>query len=119
MSPAVFTVLVFGGRDFSDERLMDETLDRLHARRPFGLLIHGGAPGADRLSGAWAKKRGIPVRVFEADWGKFGKSAGPRRNQQMLDEGLPDLAVAFPGGRGTADMKAKVTRKGISLEEAR
>jgi hypothetical protein len=45
MSPAVFTVLVFGGRDFSDERLMDETLDRLHARRPFGLLIHGGAPG--------------------------------------------------------------------------
>jgi hypothetical protein len=37
----------------------------------------------------------------------------------MLDEGLPDLAVAFPGGRGTADMKAKVTRKGVSLEEAR
>jgi hypothetical protein len=34
----------------------------------------------------------------------FGRSGGPKRNQQMLEEGKPDLVLAFPGGRGTADM---------------
>jgi len=41
---------------------------------------------------------------FPADWGKYSKSAGYIRNKQMLAEGKPDLVVAFPGGKGTANM---------------
>lgn len=110
-------MLVFGGRDFEDASLAFETLDRVHAVRPIGLLVHGGASGADSLGGEWAERHGVPVRVFKADWKAFGKGAGPKRNQQMLDEAKPDKAVAFPGGKGTADMKTRATRAGIPVEE--
>ena len=47
-----------------------------------------------------------------ADWTKHGKAAGPIRNQKMLDE-CPDLVVAFPGGKGTADMVRRAMKAGI------
>lgn len=96
-------VLVTGGRDFSDLALLTGALDHLHAQHPFTVLIHGDASGADRLSGEWAESRGIQVEARPADWKKHGRAAGPIRNSQMLDE-RPDIVVAFPGGKGTADM---------------
>lgn len=78
------------------------------------LVVHGGARGADTLAGKWAEGRGIPVRVYPADWNRYGKGAGPKRNQQMLDEADPDVVIAFfdlpfAVSKGTADM---VTRAG-------
>ena len=55
----------------------------------------------------------IPQTVFMAQWDMYGKSAGFRRNQQMIDEGL-NLAVAFPGGTGTRDMTNRVKLARIS-----
>jgi hypothetical protein len=48
-----------------------------------------------------------------ADWEKLGRSAGPIRNQAMLDEGRPDLVVAFPGHHGTADMVRRARAAGV------
>src|SRR5262245_59385557 len=96
-------VLVTGGRSFSDQELLVAVLDRLDAARGFTVLIHGDASGADHLAGEWAKSRSIEVLARPADWKKYGRAAGPIRNSQMLDE-KPDLVVAFPGGKGTADM---------------
>lgn len=99
------TVLVCGGRDFADRDGVFRTLDTINAAaNQITLLVHGGAPGADTLAGEWAKDRGIPCRVYPADWKSHGKAAGPKRNQQMLDEAQPQMVLAFPGGRGTADM---------------
>lgn len=105
----IMRVLVTGGRDFTDKTLLFETLDRLHAVHSFSLLIHGDASGADRLGGEWAIERGLAVQAHPADWKKLGRSAGPIRNREMLKEN-PQLVVAFPGGKGTADM-VKVARK--------
>lgn len=61
-------------------------------------LIHGDAKGADRLSEIALKgyfHGGFEVLRFPADWDKHGKAAGPIRNKQMLDEGKPDLVIAF------------------------
>ena len=96
-------VLITGGRDFADRQLLFETLDRLHAARGFTLVIHGAAKGADSLADEWAKERGIEVQARPADWKKHGRAAGPIRNQEMLKEN-PQLVVAFPGGKGTANM---------------
>jgi hypothetical protein len=52
----------------------------------------------------WAEGIGVRCDVYEADWISLGRKAGPIRNQRMLEEGKPDLVMAFPGGRGTADM---------------
>jgi hypothetical protein len=81
------------------------TLGVLHRTRGITLLIAGGARGADRLAEEWAKAQAIPCDL-SASWDGLGRKAGPIRNQRMLDEGRLDLVVAFPGGRGTADMLA-------------
>ncbi len=103
-----------GGRHFNDEAAVLDALDRLHAGCPITLIIQGGAPGADRLARKWAMVRGVDIRTFSADWDKLGAAAGPVRNQKMLVEGRPDLVVAFPGGKGTADMVRRSERAGIS-----
>lgn len=93
-------VLVCGGRVYKNKMRVFVELNNL---RP-SVLIHGGASGADSLAGEWAEGQGVEVLVFNADWNKHGKAAGPIRNRQMLDDGKPDLVLAFPGGKGTANM---------------
>lgn len=98
-------VLVCGGRDFNDTLRVWSVLD--HYQREaggFAVLIHGAARGADTLAGEWAAARNVPVLAFPADWNAHGRSAGHIRNAQMIGEGKPSLVIAFPGGRGTADM---------------
>jgi hypothetical protein len=113
MSQAPIKLLVCGGRDFNDRALLDRTLDELHQRTPVSLLIHGGARGADAMAGDWAIAKGIETAVYRPDWRRFGPRAGPLRNHCMLDEGKPDLVVAFPGGRGTADMIQRARDSGV------
>lgn len=97
-------VLVCGGRDFADRRSLYQVLDAAHSANPIETIIAGGARGTDTLAVDWARGEGVPRLVFEADWIGLGRRAGPVRNQQMLDEGKPHMVIAFPGGKGTADM---------------
>lgn len=110
-------VLVCGGRDFSDCQMVWDTLDDLARAEVIDCLIEGDARGADRIAGAWARRRGVDLRVYAADWRKHGRAAGPIRNQQMLDEGKPDLVIAFPGGIGTADMVRRARASGVRVNE--
>lgn len=112
-------VIVCGGRDFYDYELMCSILDRVHSERPIKHLWHGNAAGADTLAGIWAHRggdKGISVHPTPAQWKKHGKRAGPIRNQQMLGNGI-DLVIAFPGGRGTADMVARARSAGVEVME--
>ena len=99
-------VLVCGGRNYDDSRQVERVLMALQATSGIGMIIEGGAMGADALAALWAAEHEITLRCFPAEWGKYGRGAGPIRNQQMIDEGRPELVVAFPGGRGTANMVA-------------
>lgn len=110
-------VLVCGGRDFSDCKLVFDTLDQLAKSEVVDCIIEGDARGADRIAGAWAKRRRVDLRLFPADWTKYGKAAGPIRNQKMLDTGRPDLCIAFPGGSGTADMVRRARAAGVNVIE--
>lgn len=111
-------VLVCGGRAFDDWHLLNTTLqEQVNPWEGEKIIIEGGAIGADFLSRAWAKYMHIPFEEYKADWKKDGKSAGAIRNQRMLDEGKPDLVIAFPGGKGTADMVSRATKAGISVRE--
>ena len=89
----------------------------LHQERGVTLIISGGARGGDTMAEWWAKTEGVPCDVYQADWTGLGRKAGPIRNQRMLDEGKPDLLVAFPGGRGTADMVRRGREAGIEVIE--
>lgn len=114
-------LLVCGGRSFSDRAAlagwMNEVIGRLD--REAITIVHGGAPGADSLAGAIARAAGVREWVFPADWAKHGKAAGPIRNQQMLDEADPDIVLAAPGGRGTADMVRRAAAAKIPVIDRR
>lgn len=122
-------VLICGGRDFTGKKnyiLLAQFMDRLCYDRgwitpphesgvwlPLVHVIAGGAKGADTAAIDWATWNWISFKEYPADWDKYGKSAGYIRNKQMLDEGKPDLVVAFPGGKGTAMMVDIAKKAGV------
>jgi len=111
----VVRLLVCGGRDYNDEREAFRVLDAIMLEQPVTMVVQGGARGADLLGRTWAERRLIPFSEYPADWNRHGKGAGPRRNQQMLDDGKPDLVVAFYGGVGTADMVRRAIDAGVPV----
>lgn len=104
-------VLVCGGRNYNDFSAVDRVLSHLNPT----CIVQGGANGADKLALMWARRNGVSFQTFEAEWDKYGPSAGPRRNQQMLENSKPDLVVSFPGGRGTEDMVGRAKRAGVKV----
>lgn len=119
-------VLVCGGRDFTDYLTVYRELNRLAADSLTRLeIIEGGQRtknehgqiigGADYWAHVWAIARGFKCRTFKADWNKYGKAAGPIRNKQMIEEGKPQRVIAFPGGKGTANMISQAEAHGISV----
>lgn len=111
------TILVCGSRNFRNKEVIFDALNSLDRKYGLTTLIHGGASGADTLAGMWAKEWGVTVHVHPADWAKHGNAAGPIRNRDMLERGKPDLVVAFPGGKGTADMVRQARASGIEVFE--
>lgn len=109
-------ILVCGGRDYASTATINAELDALHGEHGITCLIHGTARGADALADAWARRRGIPVTAFPAEWSKHGKAAGFRRNETMLRDGKPELVIAFPGGKGTAHMVRLATAAGVPMK---
>lgn len=112
-------VLVCGGRDYDDADYLNRTLDAAHAKEPISIIIHGAYRGADTLARKWANSRGVPHLPFVAPWKILGKAAGPFRNQMMIDQGKPDIVVAFPGNEGTADMIDKAYKAKIRVVDLR
>lgn len=105
--------LVCGGRDFADRVPLEYEL----YKRPVGAIVHGGARGADRMAGDWARENGIPEIRVDANWTFHKKAAGPIRNGWMLEFVRVDVVLAFPGGSGTANMVAKAREAGIPVKE--
>lgn len=101
-------ILVCGSTYFTDYEKFHDELMKILVDRGFNdvTIISGMAKGADTLAVQFADQYGLPCLKFPADWSRYGKGAGPVRNQQMLDEGSPDLIVAFPiqSSKGTRDM---------------
>lgn len=109
-------VLVCGGRHYSDYAEVDGVLNAVDAVESIDLVLQGGAAGADNVAALWAVMRGVHVATVEALWSLHGPAAGPMRNAKMLLL-RPDVVVAFPGGRGTADMVRKARAAGVRVVE--
>jgi hypothetical protein len=108
-------VIVCGSHRFGERAVVWAHLDRLHAKRRVSLVIQGGAKFIDQFAKDWAKARGVPCDEYQADWNKYGRKAGPIRNQRMIDEGSPNGVVAFPGNSGTADMIRRAELAGLTV----
>ncbi len=125
--PRLVPLVIFGSRGL----LID--IDRIHEEvdamlAEFNIVpsevVSGCAPGIDRCGEAWATAVHLPIKRFPAEWAKYGKSAGPRRNEQMIV--YAGAALGFwdgssRGTAGTADMvdRARARRKPVRVVEIR
>ena len=111
-------VLICGGREYNDSQRLATVMKEIkpYLDQSF-CIIQGGARGADRLANMWAFYEGCAVIEMRANWDFYDKAAGHIRNGWMLEFGLPDLVVAFPGGFGTRDMIRQARLKGIDVYE--
>jgi SLOG family YspA-like protein len=88
-------VLVTGSRTWRDGALIAEQLDTIHADHPDTVLVHGAcAQGADAIADRWALRRGVTVERHPAEWRRYGRSAGFRRNAEMVQAGV-DVCLVF------------------------
>lgn len=112
---AAMKTIIAGGRSYMLTKEDYIILDNLRPR--ITEVVCGGATGADLCGKMWAGANGIPVRMFYANWGVHNRSAGPIRNRQMA--GYADLAVLFPGGRGTDSMFREAIKCGLEIHDYR
>lgn len=121
MSAKPCRVLVCGGRDFRPwspvsralRTILDDLID--DGRQADMVVAQGGANGADASARQWCAVSGTKCVTFHADW-SLGLKAGPLRNARMLAEFKPEVVLAFPGGRGTADMVRRARDAGVPVQ---
>lgn len=102
--------IAFSGGDTTDHRTIWAKLDRVHAKHPDMVLMHGGSPkGAERIAATWANNRKVAQVAFKPDWAKHAKAAPFKRNDQML--GIMPIGVIILPGTGIQDNLADKARK--------
>jgi SLOG family YspA-like protein len=113
--PAGAKIAFTGGLDFNDHHAIWTTLDKVRAKHPDMVLLHGGSPkGAERIAACWANTRKIPQIAFRPDWSRYAKAAPFKRNDQILDV-LPIGVIVFPGSGISANLADKAKKLGIPV----
>ncbi len=108
-----------GGVDCNDHHRIWAALDRVRAKHPDMVLLHGGSPrGAEKIAACWADARKVPQIVFKPDWARHAKAAPFKRNDHLL-ECLPIGLVVFPGSGVTDNLADKARKLGIPLFDFR
>lgn len=108
-------IALTGGLEFNDYHLVWDRLDKVHAKHPDMVLLHGGSPkGAELIASKWATTRKVPQIAFKPDWTKHAKAAPFKRNDAIL-ELLPIGVMHFPGTGIQDNLADKAKRLGIPV----
>ena len=104
-----------GGMECNDHRLIWDKLDKVHAKHPDMVLLHGGSPkGAERIAAAWADARKVTQIAYKPDWARHAKAAPFKRNDALLDA-LPIGVMVFPGTGIQENFADKAKKLGIPV----
>lgn len=104
-------VIIAGSRDFHDY----DTL--LEAIKESGFtiteVVSGMASGVDQLGIRYAKENNLPLHEYWAEWGFYGKSAGPIRNRLMAKNASALIAICYNSSKGTKNMIEEATKRDL------
>jgi hypothetical protein len=115
MLPPGPKIALTGGLDFNDHHLVWDSLDKVRAKHPDMVLLHGGSPkGAELIASKWASTRKVPQIAFKPDWAKHAKAAPFKRNDAMVQT-LPIGIMVFPGTGIQGNLADKAKRLGIPV----
>ena len=113
-----YRVIIAGCRNFDDyallkERCNDYLCEKMETHNV--IIVSGHASGADALGERFAEEHGLQCEIHPADWGKYGRSAGPIRNAEMAE--VSDALIAFWDGQnpGTRSMIELARKKDLQV----
>ena len=119
LDPDGVRIAFTGGADCNDHQKIYAVLDKVHARLPTMILMHGATPtGAERIAACWARDRGVPQDPYRPDWNRHKKAAPFKRNDAML-EACPKGVVIFPGTGIQDNLADKARKMGIRVWDFR
>jgi hypothetical protein len=111
-------IIIAGGRDFKNLNLLTKSCDMYLSKCQINdiEIVSGTANGADSLGEEYAKLKGFKCKQFPAEWDKYGKGAGFKRNCEMAN--YSDALIAFWDGisKGTKHMINTAKKKGIQVK---
>lgn len=107
--------IIAGSRSCDKLKILFNAIEKCEFANQITEIVSGGARGADQLGEIFAKRKNIPIKIFEADWLKFGRSAGPIRNKQMAE--YADAAIILWDGKskGFANMIEEAKKNNLRL----
>lgn len=107
--------IIAGSRSITDRELVNKAV--MDSGFTISVVFCGCAQGVDNLGREWAVKRGIPVRLFPAEWDLHGKSAGMIRNEQMSSEAEACILIWDGVSKGSQNMKKKAIFRRLKFHE--
>ncbi|MEH0552542.1 SLOG family protein [Streptomyces sp. B21-101] len=120
MTARPYRILVTGSRDWDDELTVEGALAAACYQQVPAVIVHGACrTGADAIASRWTRTHrviGLVEESHPALWQWHGKSAGPRRNAEMVRLGA-DLCLAFirNGSRGASHTARLAEQAGIPV----
>jgi hypothetical protein len=113
-------IVVTGSRYWNNKNAIRRELLDMQRTYTIDAIIEGGAEGADRQCKEVARELGIPVTTVHAQWDKYGKHAGPMRNEKMISQYKPSYVLAFhdniASSRGTSSCIAIARKYGVTVK---
>jgi len=108
-------LIIAGSRNFNDYKKLCKICDHLLQNQANIEIVSGAARGTDQLGEKYASEKGYPIKQFPANWNKYGKAAGPKRNLQMAN--YADALIAFWDGksRGTKNMIELANKRKLNV----
>lgn len=122
----MFRVIICGSREFDDYEFLRDKCDKILSRKAADpteeiVIVSGCAKGADTLGERYASERGYQVLRYPAQWDKYGKSAGYRRNKEMAE--VSNACIAFLSltseNRGTKNMISTALKMNLLVREVK
>jgi hypothetical protein len=113
-----FRVIIAGSRTFSDYELLKDRMLYLLSNKDLSnvTILSGGARGADSLGERFAREHGCGLEVHRADWDRFGRSAGYKRNVEMAEADANALIAFWDGSSlGTKHMIQISSDRGLQV----
>lgn len=112
-------VIIAGGRDFNDYELLNKEASLFLSEIENGdavQIVSGGAKGVDAMGERFAEENSLDVIVFPADWTKYGRAAGPKRNAQMAEYATHLLSFWDGKSKGTKSMISLAKKNKIEVK---
>jgi len=108
-------IIIAGSRTITDYIYVKSAMENSPFIGKITEIVSGGAKGVDKSGERWAKENNIPIKLFPANWRKYGMSAGYRRNEEMVNYADGLVAVWDNASAGTKHIIDRAKRKPIAV----